>query len=102
MGDMRPKIQYLQLSLVFTTEGRGETPDAGHEGPNHPRRSGDPKTWRLPVSLVDTARRLIRSNRRGTDPYARWCGRGGAVRLPPIPMNQTLQLTAAAILVSRS
>src|SRR5215813_411756 len=26
------------------------------------------------------------SNRRGTDPYARWCGRGGAVRRPPIPM----------------
>ena len=27
------------------------------------------------------------SNRRGTDPYARWCGRGGAARLPPIPIN---------------
>ena len=23
-------------------------------------------------------------NRRGTDPYARWCRRGGAVRRPPI------------------
>jgi len=22
-----------------------------------------------------------------TDPYARWCGRGGAERLPPIPIN---------------
>jgi len=30
---------------------------------------------------------LIRSNRRGTDPYARWCGRGGAARRPPIPIN---------------
>ena len=29
---------------------------------------------------------LIRSNRRGTDPYARWCGRGGIVRCPPIPI----------------
>src|SRR5215467_1027874 len=29
---------------------------------------------------------LTRSNRRGTDPYARWCGRGGAVRCPPIPI----------------
>src|SRR5262249_8886858 len=27
-----------------------------------------------------------RSNRRGTDPYARWCGRGGAARRPPIPI----------------
>jgi len=25
-------------------------------------------------------------NRRGTDPYARWCGRGGIARCPPIPM----------------
>src|SRR4051812_11965121 len=30
---------------------------------------------------------LTRSNRRGTDPYARWCGRGGAARCPPIPIN---------------
>ncbi len=34
---------------------------------------------------------LIRSNRRGTDPYARWCGRGGAVRLPPIPILGAFQ-----------
>jgi len=25
-----------------------------------------------------------------TDPYARWCGRGGAARLPPIPISPTL------------
>ena len=30
---------------------------------------------------------LARSNRRGTDSYARWCGRGGAVRHPPIPIS---------------
>ena len=30
---------------------------------------------------------LTQSNRRGTDPYARWCGRGGVVRHPPIPIN---------------
>ena len=30
---------------------------------------------------------LTRSNRRGTDPYARWCGRGGAARHPPIPIR---------------
>ena len=29
---------------------------------------------------------LTQSNRRGTDPYARWCGRGAAVRPPPIPI----------------
>src|SRR5262245_28840808 len=32
MGDMQPKIQYLQLPLAFMTESRGETPDAGQEG----------------------------------------------------------------------
>ena len=40
-----------------------------------------------PSSVGGIADRLIRSNRRGTDPYARWCGRGGAARLPPIPIN---------------
>ena len=30
---------------------------------------------------------LTRSNRRGTDTYARWCGRGGAARRPPIPIS---------------
>ena len=29
---------------------------------------------------------LTRSNRRGTDPYARWWGRGGVARRPPIPI----------------
>src|SRR5262249_43383806 len=30
---------------------------------------------------------LTRSNRRVRDPYARWCGRGGTARCPPIPIN---------------
>ncbi len=42
-----------------------------------------------PSSTGGTANRLTRSNRRGTDPYARWCGRGGAARLPPIPILST-------------
>jgi len=46
----------------------------------------------LPIVNCDTespmfaCRHLTLPNRRGTDPYARWCGRGGAVRLPPIPI----------------
>jgi hypothetical protein len=27
------------------------------------------------------------------DPYARWCGRGGAVKRPPIPINGLNQLS---------
>src|ERR1700726_1048365 len=30
---------------------------------------------------------LTPSNLRGTDPYARWWGRGGTARCPPIPIN---------------
>ncbi len=34
---------------------------------------------------------LTRSNHRGTDPYARWCGRDGPARHPPIPINDPKQ-----------
>src|SRR5207237_3154790 len=41
---------------------------------------------------------LTQSNRRGTDPYARWWGRGGIAGCPPIPINphatQPLELAA--------
>ena len=40
MGDMRPKTQY-QLPLAFMTEGRGETPDADHEGTESPLAKRD-------------------------------------------------------------
>ncbi len=46
---------------------------------------------RLHVSCLG----LTQSNRRGTDPYARWWGRGGIARCPPIPiMCQELILLA--------
>jgi len=48
---------------------------------------------------------LIRSNRRGTDPYARWCGRGGAVRRPPIsiiPGCITFDSTAGTARIGQS
>jgi len=35
--------------------------------------------------------KLNQSNRRGTDPYAWWCGRGDTARCPPIPIMQTTQ-----------
>jgi hypothetical protein len=38
-------------------------------------------------TLFDVGLSITRSNRRGTDPYARWCGRGGVARRPPIPIN---------------
>ena len=58
---------------------------ADHKGSNHPWRSQLSKARRRRTECP--RRRLIRSNRRGTDPYARWCGRGGTARCPPIPIN---------------
>src|SRR6516165_5422400 len=34
---------------------------------------------------------LTQSNRRVRDPYARWCGRGGTARCPPIPIKVSCQ-----------
>src|SRR5438270_7545816 len=53
----------------------------GPTGPAQPllRLTRSPPTLCLCPSLTQ-------SNRRGTDPYARWCGRGGTARCPPIPI----------------
>src|SRR5207245_1937768 len=43
---------------------------------------------------------LTRSNRRGTDPYAQWCGRGGTARCPPIPINPVSTRSHSAVLAA--
>src|SRR5690349_22901234 len=55
----------------------------------HVRTSGGPTGPAQPVfrrprysPTLCCCSSLTRSNRRGTDPYARWCGRGGAARCP--------------------
>jgi len=53
MGDMRPKIQYLQLPLAFMTEGRGETPDAGPEGTESPTAKRGPENPTAGESLME-------------------------------------------------
>src|SRR5208337_4810019 len=64
----------------------------------HVRTSGGPtsptqRLFRLARSSPNLCAcpSLTRSNRRGTDPYARWCGRGGVARRPPIPISVRLQ-----------
>src|SRR3954447_18115396 len=52
MGDMRPKIQY-QLPLAFMTEGRGESPDAGHEGTEPPTAKRGPENPANGESLME-------------------------------------------------
>src|SRR6476469_10122596 len=53
MGDMRTKIQYQQLPLAFMTEGRGETPDAGHEGTESPTAKRGPENPATGESLME-------------------------------------------------
>ena len=53
MGDMRPKTQYEQLPLAFMTEGRGETPDADHEGTESPTAKRDPENPATGESLME-------------------------------------------------
>src|SRR5512138_2830721 len=53
MGDMRPKIRYLQLPLAFMTEGRGETPDAGHGGTESPTAKRGPENPATFESLME-------------------------------------------------
>ncbi len=68
--------------------------------PGAPETEGPKPVWRVPTP---NARRLSSTGSASppceavpqlksveppcTDPYARWCGRGGAVRLPPIPIS---------------
>src|SRR5262249_36787511 len=63
----------------------------------HVRTSGRPTGAAQPVFRrsrssppLRSCPHLTRSNRRGTDPYARWCGRGGAARCPPVPIKARL------------
>ena len=66
-----------------------------HRALAHVRSSGGPtspaqRLFRLPRScppLCVVGPSITQSTRRGTDPYARWCGRGDAARCPPIPIN---------------
>jgi len=53
MGDVRPKIQYLQLPLVFMTESRGEPLDAGQEGTESSAAKRGPQSPAIDMSLVE-------------------------------------------------
>ena len=53
-------------------------------GPTSPAQPLFPLTRSAPTPRLRPS--LTQSNRRGTDPYARWWGRGGIARCPPIPI----------------
>jgi RNA-directed DNA polymerase len=53
MGDMRPKIQYLQLPLAFMTESRGEPLDAGQEGTESSAAKRESQSPAIDKSLIE-------------------------------------------------
>ena len=82
MSGMRQKIQY---SLALEPAHQGETPVGGCQGTEPVVVKPAPQS----PALAPTPCRcpsLTPSNRRVRDPYARWCGRGGTARCPPIPI----------------
>src|SRR5499427_3431052 len=92
MSGMRQKIQY---SLALEPAHQGETPVGGCQGTEPFAAKPAPQS----PALAPTSCRcpsLTPSNRRVRDPYARWCGRGGTARCPPIPIHgteETIDLT---------
>src|SRR5271166_3008180 len=75
MSGKRQKIQY---SLALESVARGETPVSDHQGAEPLVAKPVPESPALQAQPDRTA--AVR------DPYARWCGRGGTVRCPPIPI----------------
>ena len=85
---MRTRRQNIQLELALEPAAKGEarSPDtqgteartarAEPERPAAGQRHPSPQA--MPLNSVEPP---------CTDPYARWCGRGGAARLPPIPIR---------------
>ena len=85
---MRTRRQNIQLELALEPAAKGEarSPDtqgteartarAEPERPAAGQRHPSPQA--MPLNSVEPPCTDV--------PYARWCGRGGAARLPPIPM----------------
>jgi len=79
MTEGRQKSQ--QLELVFTEEPRGEAPATPGSRVDEVKASSEPES---PAETEVTAQP---AEPPCADPHAWWCGRGGAVRPPPIPMR---------------
>ena len=79
MSGTRQETLGQQLSQTLAAEGRGEALDAEAEDAEPLMAKPAPESPALQAQPDRTA--VVR------DPYARWCGRGGTVRCPPIPIT---------------
>ena len=77
----------LQLRLDFSSAPTGEAWQAGREDIESSSAVSEPErpANTSPIVLAQPLEPPC------TDPYARWCGRGGVARLPPIPINGPTQ-----------
>ena len=80
MGDMKGR---LVRKRTPTQEAEVKPRGLGAEA-DSPIANLSTESPMFDVDLRSAREYLTLSNRRGTDPYARWCRRGGAVRRPPI------------------
>ena len=99
---MVAKRRKIQMELAFDPGRRGETLRTGDEGTEATMAKSRTESSASTAELMEEVceRESTRSdfpvwsrndtldcpNRRVRDPYARWCGRRGAARRPPIPI----------------
>jgi hypothetical protein len=78
--------QNTQRELARELSERGETPLAGVLGVEPVVAVEEPESPATTRTLCACCSSTCRTAA-VRDPYARWCGRGGAVRCPPIPIH---------------
>ena len=86
---MRTKRQNIQLELAWEPAVKGEARSTGAQGTEARMARAGPERPAAgqASSLLKPVQPLKSVEPPCTDPYARWCGRGGAARLPPIPIS---------------
>ena len=78
--------QNTQRKLARAPGERGEAPIAGDPGAEPVMAAPEPESPAAMTHILRVEAQLDRTAE-VRDPYARWCGRGGAARRPPIPIS---------------
>src|SRR4249919_354539 len=79
----------IQLRLDFSSAPTGEARQAGREDIESLSVVSEPERPAITSRIFDRSALAKPLEPPYTDPYVRWCGRGGAARLPPIPISGT-------------
>jgi hypothetical protein len=87
----------IQLRLDFSSAPTGEARQARREDIESLSVVSEPER---PTNTLCLERVSATLEPPYTDPYVRWCGRGGAERLPPIPIVGTFETSRLALMMS--